>query len=99
MPSRMAVSTGLDPSRELLERERELSVLSDSLDAVRGISRGRIVFVRGEAGVGKTTVLQRFCDERAGRARVLWGVCDALFTPRPLGPFLDKEAARRRLRR
>ena len=29
-------------------------------------------------------------------ARVLWGACDALFTPRPLGPFLDAAAERRR---
>ena len=46
------------------------------------------MFVSGEAGVGKTLLLRRFCDER-GPARVLWGSCDPLFTPRPLGPLVD----------
>src|ERR1700689_3865368 len=44
--------------------------------------------VRGEGGVGKTALVRRWCDEQDS-ARVLWGACDALFTPRPLGPFLD----------
>lgn len=47
------------------------------------------MLVGGEAGVGKTALVQRFCDEQGGAARVLWGACDALFTPRPLGPLLD----------
>ena len=50
---------------------------------------GRLVLVGGDAGVGKTALVRRFCDECAGRARVLWGACDALFTPRPLGPLFD----------
>ena len=50
--------------------------------------RGRLVFVGGEAGVGKTALLARFCADVTG-TRVLWGACDALFTPRPLGPLLD----------
>ena len=41
----------------------------------------------GEAGVGKTLLLRRFCAPRA--ARVLWGDCDALFTRSPLGPLTD----------
>ena len=43
--------------------------------------------MRGEAGAGKTALVSRFCDDQAGR--VLEGACDPLFTPRPLGPFLD----------
>jgi DNA-binding CsgD family transcriptional regulator/tetratricopeptide (TPR) repeat protein len=34
-------------------------------------------------------MLRRFCDELAPGARVLWGSCDPLSTPRPLGPFVD----------
>ncbi len=30
-----------------------------------------------------------FARDVGGRARVLWGTCEALFTPRPLGPFYD----------
>jgi DNA-binding CsgD family transcriptional regulator/tetratricopeptide (TPR) repeat protein len=74
---------------ELLERDRELEALADSLAAVRDSSRGRLTFVGGEAGVGKTALVRKFCDERRGTARMLWGACDALFTPRPLGPLID----------
>jgi type II secretory pathway predicted ATPase ExeA len=87
--ARPAIPTTYDTLSDLIERERELSMLGECLDAVRGSSGGRLVFVAGEAGVGKTALLQRFCDDRADDARVLWGACDALFTPRPLGPFLD----------
>lgn len=47
------------------------------------------MLVGGEAGVGKTTLVRRFCDERRQSARILWGASDALFTPRPLEPLLD----------
>src|SRR5919108_13616 len=87
--ARSAVPTSSHAASDLIERERELSRLGDCLDEVRGSSRGRLVFVAGEAGVGKTALLRRFCDDGADGARVLWGACDALFTPRPLGPFLD----------
>jgi predicted ATPase len=40
-------------------------------------------------GVGKTALVRRFCDSRRGSARILSGACDALFTPRPLGPLID----------
>jgi DNA-binding CsgD family transcriptional regulator/tetratricopeptide (TPR) repeat protein len=77
-----------DPS-ELLERSDHLAALDDALAAVVADARGRLELVGGEAGVGKTTLLRRFCDERERSARVLWGRCDALFTPRPLGPLQD----------
>ena len=46
------------------------------------------MLVSGEAGVGKTALLRRFCDEHGSSARILWGGCDPLFVPRPLGPLL-----------
>src|SRR5919199_1293495 len=76
-------------SSELLERAHELSILEQGLAAVEDSSRGRVLLIGGEAGVGKTALLRRFCEDRPGGARLLWGACDALFTPRPLGPFLD----------
>jgi DNA-binding CsgD family transcriptional regulator len=48
-----------------------------------------MVFVGGEAGVGKSALARRFCDGCARSARILTGACDPLFTPRPLGPLLD----------
>src|SRR5207253_1603164 len=77
-----------ESQRELLEREHELAALAAALADVREGLGGRLVLVGGEAGVGKTALLRRFCDDCAD-ARLLWGACDALFTPRPLGPFLD----------
>lgn len=47
----------------------------------------------GEAGVGKTALVRRFCDDAQAAARVLTGACDPLSTPRPLGPLLDIDAA------
>jgi DNA-binding CsgD family transcriptional regulator/tetratricopeptide (TPR) repeat protein len=76
-------------TNEVLERERELTALGESLRAVQGTSAGRIVLVGGEAGVGKSTLLRRFCVGGLASAPVLWGACDSLFTPRPLGPLLD----------
>ncbi len=49
---------------------------------------GCIALVGGEAGMGKTALLQEFSKQRR-EARVLWGACDALFTPRPLAPLHD----------
>ena len=48
-----------------------------------------MVLVSGEAGIGKTSLVREFCDHAHGSGRVLWGSCDVLFTPRPLGPFVD----------
>ena len=76
-------------SSQLLERSLHLTALDDAFAAVLGTSRGQLEFVGGEAGVGKTTLLRRFCGQRQRSARVLWGTCDALFTPRPLGPLQD----------
>jgi len=73
----------------LLERSPHLTSLRDALGVVRGEHRGCLVLVGGEAGVGKTALVQQFCAERAPLERVLWGSCDPLFTPRPLGPFVD----------
>ena len=78
-----------EPSTELLERQGELDALAALLDDVREQRRGWLVLVAGEAGVGKTALLRRFCDERTSSARILWGACDALYTPSPLGPLIE----------
>jgi len=72
----------------LLERTGELAALDRSL-ADAGEGRGSLVLVSGEAGIGKTALVRAFCDAHRDGARALWGVCDPLFTPRPLGPLLD----------
>jgi DNA-binding CsgD family transcriptional regulator len=87
MPS-VALGTGAGASGVLLERAAELSMLVDCLEAVERSSRGQVLLVGGEAGVGKTTLVRRFCEEHGKSARILWGACDPLFTPSPLGPLL-----------
>lgn len=73
---------------ELLERDDYLGELED---AYKGLSNGggSVALVSGEAGIGKTSLVERFTDKVKDRATILWGACDALFTPRPLGPLYD----------
>jgi DNA-binding CsgD family transcriptional regulator/tetratricopeptide (TPR) repeat protein len=78
-----------EPSSKLLERARELTALRMWMAAVGHERQGRLALVGGEAGVGKTALVRRFSEEQPRSARILWGECDALFTPRPLGPLLD----------
>jgi DNA-binding CsgD family transcriptional regulator len=75
----------------LLEREESLSTLDELLDAVRASRAGRLVLVGGEAGVGKTALLRTF--GAVSREPVLWGTCEPLLAPRPLGPFIELAAS------
>lgn len=77
----------------LLERSQHLATLRQALAAVAAGQGGRLVLIGGEAGAGKTTLVRYFCDAHARHTRVLWGACDALFTPRALGPLLPVAAA------
>lgn len=73
---------------ELLERAEALDVLVDGLRGAASGS-GSVVLVAGEAGLGKTVLLRTFAADARRRADVLWGLCDSLSTPRPLGPLRD----------
>jgi DNA-binding CsgD family transcriptional regulator/tetratricopeptide (TPR) repeat protein len=73
----------------LLERDESIALLDGVLAGVRSGSGGRLLFVGGEAGVGKTTLLRAFCASQGTSVRTLWGACEPLHTPRPLGPFVD----------
>ena len=72
---------------ELLERASFLQMLGSHADEARR-REGRLVLVSGESGIGKTALLEEF-QRRTTGARWLWGGCDSLLTPRPLGPLFD----------
>ena len=56
-------------------------------EAARG--EGRLVFVGGEAGAGKSALMAEFCASFSGRVPIYWGECEPLSAPRPLGPIAD----------
>ncbi|MGD9531172.1 ATP-binding protein [Pseudonocardia sp.] len=69
-----------------MERAHPLEVLLDRA-AQAADGRGRLVLVAGEAGIGKTVLLRAFAEQAP--VATLWGLCDSLSTPRPLGPLRD----------
>jgi DNA-binding CsgD family transcriptional regulator len=74
----------------LLERDHQLQCLRRAWDDALGGS-GSIVLLAGESGIGKTQLARVFVDG-LDDVPVLWGVCDPLGVPRPLGPLHDVEA-------
>ncbi len=78
------------PIVRLLERDHPLEVLQTrALRAAAG--GGCLVVLAGEAGIGKTVMLRAFAEQAP--IPVLWGMCDPLSTPRPLGPLRDVAGA------
>jgi DNA-binding CsgD family transcriptional regulator len=71
----------------LIERESQLAALHQYADEASH-GQGRLVLVSGEAGIGKSVLLEDFAQHSAD-ARWLWAACDGLFTPAALGPLLD----------
>lgn len=67
---------------ELLERDALLGTLRATL-----ADGGRLVFIAGEAGAGKTTLVRAFGSTSG--VPVHHGSCENLATPTPLGPFVD----------
>jgi DNA-binding CsgD family transcriptional regulator len=76
----------------LLERSEELGVLHGLAAEMAATRRGGVAIVSGEAGIGKTALLRRFRGELPRRVTPLWGACDPLFTPRPMGPLIEPAA-------
>ena len=74
-PSPDASST----ASELLERAGEFAVLEESLVAVRETSRGRLVLVGGEAGIGKTALLRSSVKRLVGRRAFCGGAATRFF--------------------
>ena len=71
----------------LLERESQLASLAEYAGEARH-GDGRLVLIAGEAGVGKSALVEQ-AERGLPEAAWYWGACDGLFTPRPLGPLYD----------
>jgi DNA-binding CsgD family transcriptional regulator/tetratricopeptide (TPR) repeat protein len=74
----------------MVERDTALALLQSKLLSCRE-GEGHTVLVAGEAGIGKSTLLRAWAAQAKAQhgAQVYWGGCEALFTPRPLGPVLE----------
>jgi DNA-binding CsgD family transcriptional regulator len=73
---------------ELLERERFFEELARRLRSATA-AHGSTAVISGEAGIGKTALIEQFAAVHQATCRVLWGACEHLFTPLPLGPLHD----------
>jgi DNA-binding CsgD family transcriptional regulator/tetratricopeptide (TPR) repeat protein len=72
----------------LLERTPALGSAADYLRAATA-GNGRLVFVGGEAGVGKTSFVDQVVAAAGSAVHVARGACDGSTTPPPLGPLRE----------
>jgi len=73
---------------ELIERAAFLDTMQHAFQNVDA-GEGHCIFVSGEAGIGKTSLVREFCNRIKNRCDIYQGTCDALFSPRPLAPLYD----------
>ena len=79
---------GRVPILKILERDAFLKDLKGWLQEAGG-GQGRLAFLAGEAGIGKTVLVRTFCESVEGLVPVAVGACDPLSTPGPLTPLID----------
>jgi DNA-binding CsgD family transcriptional regulator len=73
---------------ELIERAGYLASMQHAFQNVDA-GEGHCIFVSGEAGIGKTSLVREFCNRVKNKSDIFQGTCDALFSPRPLAPLYD----------
>jgi predicted ATPase len=76
----------------MLERDAELAALAHAArEAADG--HGSVVLVKGEAGIGKSSLVEALRSHLPAEGRMLVGYCDDLATPRTLGRSVIWSAA------
>jgi len=73
------------PAMPLLERRDQIETLNRCFQEARAGS-GKLILIAGEAGLGKSSLVEQCLAEHRRDGHTLWGACDALATPRALGP-------------
>jgi DNA-binding CsgD family transcriptional regulator/tetratricopeptide (TPR) repeat protein len=73
---------------ELMERDTLLAALRSCFEKAAG-GEGHCVLIAGEAGIGKSSLVRAFGERLPAGNTLYLGLCDALFTPRPLAPVYD----------
>ncbi|AKU18312.1 ATP-binding protein [Luteipulveratus mongoliensis] len=74
--------------RPILERDQQLAELADAARHA-ALGEGCTVLVHGEAGIGKSSLVEAARSRIPAEGRMLVGYCDDLLTARTLGPFRD----------
>ena len=90
VPRERALPSFYNPGmrRGILERDAELSVLTRAVQEAAD-RQGSVVLIMGEAGIGKSSLVEELRSQLPAEGRMLVGYCDDLATPRTLGPFRD----------
>ncbi len=88
----------MNAAQTLLEREQELDLLGDLLAGIETFG-GKVVLIRGEAGIGKSSLVKAFLASVGDSAHVQVGFCDDLLTPQPFGPLWDMAREDPRMRK
>lgn len=80
----------MSATADLLEREEPLAALLAALAATRGPApRGCVAVLQGEAGVGKTSLVQALRQRAAADVSWLWGACEPMLAPPAYLPLAD----------
>jgi DNA-binding CsgD family transcriptional regulator len=74
---------------QMLERDAALLQLQQAWARIAAGTGGVGALISGDAGIGKTMLARALVESLPPAATVLRAGCEALYTPRPLGPWVD----------
>lgn len=88
-PIEAQVNTGSGMTHSaILERDGQRAALAAAVEAIAR-DGGRTALIHGEAGIGKSTLVEGVLAGLSPQIDRAVGYCDPLNTPRPLGPVRD----------